>query len=98
MAARMWIYPRYAIEIDGKRVQLTDHQGAALARLFTANGCRVPTDELVEAVYFDDPDGGPLWAVECVRAFAFRLRKQLAGVHATVKGSQKLGGYRLILP
>lgn len=97
MTARMWIWPRYALEVGGKRVEVSDKQGAVLARLFTARE-RVSTNDLIDTVYFDDPEGGPLCADICIRAFAHRLRKNLRTIRASVRGSQKLGGYRLHLP
>ena len=97
MVARMYIYPRYALEIDGKRVRLPSIAGAAIARLFTVEGHFVPTKLLIEAVYYDDPEGGPLCADICVRVMLHRMRKLLAKVDVHLDGCQGTG-FRLRLP
>lgn len=46
----------------------------------------VAARDLADAVYADDPEGGPLTAVECVRTFVWRMRPDLAEI-----------GFRIIL-
>lgn len=95
--ARFYIWPRYALEIRGRRVVFPPRVGAMLARLYMARGHDVSREELIEAVYFDDPEGGPLCADECLKVFAFRVRKILAKVGVRLIGWRCEGGYRLIL-
>jgi hypothetical protein len=54
----------------------------------------VPASDLADAVYADDPDGGPLSAVECVRAFVWRMRPDLQAIGYRVV-SGPWSGYRL---
>ncbi|MGI9485420.1 MAG: hypothetical protein ACR2RF_05970 [Geminicoccaceae bacterium] len=97
MAARMFIWPRYALEVDGKRVRLPSIAGAAVARLFIVQGHFVPTQLLIDAVYYDDPEGGPLTANNCIRVMLHRMRKLLAKVDVQLDGCQGTG-FRLRLP
>ncbi|WP_341914570.1 hypothetical protein [Ferrovibrio terrae] len=34
------------------------------------------TERLIDAIWGDDPDGGPVWAGDCVRNAARRLRRR----------------------
>lgn len=36
--------------------------------------------DLVDAVYGDDPDGGPLYASECIRTHIHQMKPALAAV------------------
>lgn len=92
----MWVWPHYVIEIDGKRFRLPHRTGAAVARLFTARGY-VERDDLIEAVYFGDPDGGPLWADGCLQGFLYRVNAMLAPTAAQIECGYGRG-YRLHLP
>ncbi|MGI9492579.1 MAG: hypothetical protein ACR2QF_09295 [Geminicoccaceae bacterium] len=96
MAARMYIWPRYALEVDGKRFRLPDRVGAAVARLFQARGY-VDREELIEAVYYDDPNGGPLWAEGCLQQFLYRVNVMLVSTTAHIECAYGRG-YRLHLP
>ncbi|MGI9410259.1 MAG: hypothetical protein ACR2OV_09315 [Hyphomicrobiaceae bacterium] len=86
MAARMYIWPRYAIEVDGQRVRLSNRIGAAIARLFTDAGQYVATEELVDCVYYDDPEGGPLTADNCIAVNMVRVNQLLLSLPAYVEG------------
>ncbi len=104
MAARMYIWPRYALEVNGKRIVFPPILGAALSRLFVfsirAPGHFMPTADLVDAAYFDDPEGGPLTAEACIRVMFFRVRKLLSRAGVTVDGlkGKYNGRFRLTLP
>lgn len=93
---RFYIWPRYAIEFNGKRIVLPPKPGAALARLFSARGHYVSLENMIEAVYFDDPDGGPLTADSCIAVLICRIRKLLAKMDMRVVGGRWAGGYRMI--
>lgn len=96
MGARMFVWPRYVLEVDGKRATLPRTAGAAVARMFRSPGHFIPPDELVDAVYFDDPDGGPLTARRVITVCLFHARSKLADVGAEVQGWSRTGGYRLL--
>lgn len=104
MAPRMWIWPRYAIEVDGKRVVIPKTAGAAISRLFCYAqrypGHFISTEEMIEAAYFDDPEGGPVWADGCVKVAFHKARQILRRIGVDVQGDRGRGhsGYRLILP
>lgn len=99
MAARMWIWPRYVIEVNGKRVRLPNKSGAAIARLFQSAGSWVSMSQLIDACYFDDPEGGPVTADNCVRVRVFKMRRLLGKLGIRIDGKQGCPiGYRLILP
>lgn len=98
MAARMFIWPRYALEVDGKRIVFPGIAGAAIALLYQANGEYVETPDLIDAAYFDDPEGGPLCADECVKVAFCKARRLLSKMSVTLEGRRGRGGYRLILP
>lgn len=100
MVARMYIWPRYALEIDGRHIRFSPLSGLAFARLFNANGGYVSTSELIDAAYFHDPEGGPLCANICIKVAVNRVRKLIAGTGLTIEsrtGPNNLG-YRLRLP
>lgn len=104
MAARMFVWPRYVLEVDGRRVTLPPTAGAAVSRLFwhaqRAPGHFIQTDSLVEAAYFDDEDGGPLTATCCIRVSIHRVREILRRLGVEIEGYRGRGhsGYRLHLP
>jgi DNA-binding response OmpR family regulator len=47
--------------------------------------------ELSDALYFDDPDGGPLGAVECVGVHVHHLRSIIAGIGLIVPDARHTG-------
>lgn len=53
-----------------------------MAHLLKNKGKVVSTKELVEAVYGDDPDGGPLTAEHTIRIAVFKLRKKAAQIYS----------------
>lgn len=63
---------------------------AIATRLAAARPNVVTQRELLDAAYRDDPEGGPLYADDCVRAIICRLRKE--GVPILTCGKR---GYRL---
>lgn len=60
------------------------HERRILKALVSAYPRRVSGDFLVEALYCDDPNGGPLRAVDVVRVTVTRLRAKLARVGWTI--------------
>lgn len=100
MAARMYIWPRYVLEVDGKRFRFPDKPGAALARLFRNCGTYVPVAEMIDAAWYDDPDGGPLCIRNCLAVNMCKVNRILASAPAYVEGSKGSysRGYRLVIP
>lgn len=96
MPPRFYIWPRYALEVDGKRLAFPDRPGAALARLFSAKGHFVSREDMIEAVYSDDEDGGPLCADECIKVTICRVRKLLAKLNVRIVGWRGESGYRMV--
>ena len=94
---RFYIWPRYALEVNGKRIVFPNKPGAALARLFVARGNYVSLKEIIEAVYFDDPEGGPLCADNCIGVFMHKMRKLLSHVGVDIEGWRGEGGFRLAI-
>lgn len=97
--ARMYIWPHYVLEANGKRVTLPPKAGAALARLFAARGGYVPTKDMINAVYGDCEDGGPLTADNCIRVTMHRSRRLLKkfGLAVECKRGRETRGYQLIV-
>jgi DNA-binding response OmpR family regulator len=67
-----------------------------VAFLARRRGAVVPSEDIVDYVYRDDPDGGPLWATTTVKVIIHRYRPKLQAFGWTVKGqSGQAGGYSL---
>lgn len=79
---RFYIWPRYVLKANGKRVRFTRASkfALALALLVKANGGVVSHEELIEAAYFGDPEGGPLCANGCMKVAMHKMRKILAKI------------------
>lgn len=58
----------------------------------------VPTERVLEVVYADDPDGGPLTAGNSIRVMCAQLRGKLAHVGLRVEGKVGAGctGRRIV--
>lgn len=97
MTARMYIWPRYALEVDGTRAEFSDTAGPMVARLFRSLGCFVRTDELIEAAYGDDPEGGPLAAHNCVSHIIGRANVRLRRIGAEITSQRGLSARRLVI-
>ncbi|HDZ73184.1 MAG TPA: winged helix family transcriptional regulator [Aurantimonas coralicida] len=63
-----------------------------LAVLRSARGAWVRTGDLVDAIYGDRADGGPVTADTIVRVWAYTLRRRLPD---GIMGSRQGRGYRL---
>ena len=98
MTARMYIWPRYALEVAGQRVEFFPLEGAIVARLYRSIGHPVHSHRLIAAIYGHAEDGGPLGANDCIRHAVGRARQRIeaAGVHATIFPNMgRDGGYML---
>lgn len=77
---RFYIWPRYVLKANGKRARFMKNSkfALALALLVKANGGIVPHEELIEAAYYGDLEGGPLYADGCMKVAMHKMRKILA--------------------
>jgi len=77
--------------------ELPDHFGGVTARMLAAlaDGRLRTGRELVELVYADCPDGGPLSGESCIAVMASKARPKLAALGWDLRGYRRLGGYRL---
>lgn len=88
-AANVFVWPRGA-------ARLTPDEGAMFDRLWRArHGAEaVPRDSLIDAVWSDDDDGGPISADRRLKVMACHIRKKIEGSGIIVKGVWGIG-YRL---
>jgi hypothetical protein len=54
---------------------------------------RATTDQLVDAAYGDDANGGPLTAHKCIHALISRINRQIKPHGLVIKGFKGRGGY-----
>lgn len=74
-------------------------EGLILEAVWRGKGRSVPTQRIFDAMFADDPDGGPS-QTEMYKRFKFglhRLRKKLAGTGVSVVNVGYQRGYRLIV-
>jgi len=62
---------------DLSREGLSPRERTVLERLVEAGGAPVTRAKLVDAVYGDDPDGGPLFANANIAVYIYRLNQKL---------------------
>ncbi len=81
------------------RYQITPLEGRILGAVWRGRGLPVSTERIFDAIYLDDPDGGPSqkkmyanfkWAL-CI------LRKRLAGSGIGIENCGYRRGYRLVM-
>jgi DNA-binding response OmpR family regulator len=65
-------------------------QRRILDRLAASFGSYVRTETLIEAIYFDDPTGGPLEARSVLKVHVSHLRKTIAPHGLTIEPAQPL--------
>lgn len=53
---------------------LSDKEALVLMAIASGRGQPVSRKELIHAVYGEYEDGGPAWAMECLRQYIYRLR------------------------
>jgi hypothetical protein len=70
-----------------------------LEAVWRARGLPVPTQRIFDAMYADDPDGGPSLArmYRALDASLARLQRQLSGTGVTVRRDSRRKGFRLAL-
>jgi DNA-binding response OmpR family regulator len=92
----MRLVPRprhYDLQVGERLIPLSPAQSALVSRLIGAGGF-VPMRALIDVLYGDDPEGGPLTADLCVRVNVTRIRRKLRGTGVRLHGLQ-WHGYRL---
>lgn len=75
---RLWIWPRYVIEVDGTKIPLGRVQGRMLALLIMTPNKLWTVQEIIAALYEDRDDGGPLYARKLVYWSTKRLIDKFA--------------------
>lgn len=87
------------IEVITARRNLTSLQAEILRAVWNGKGMPVPTERIFDAMYADDPDGGP----EAARMYAtfkvslVHLRARLEGSGVAVESVGNRRGYRLVI-
>lgn len=65
--------------------------------LARGRGRAIHITSIMDAMYADDPTGGPEWvaAYRSLRRVIFRIRKRLHGSGVSIEGVRSLRGYRI---
>lgn len=85
--------PRYTLEWADKKISLSPDLGTMIGNL--AKGAIVSTNDLIDSVYGDREDGGPLCANKSIHTKICHLRKKLANTPFRII-TNGTSGYRLI--
>lgn len=92
---RLWIWPKYRLEYEGRRVELPESEGELLMILLANPGKRLTRAELVEARYSHREDGGPMTAADLQRTYVSYLRRRFRkhSINLHIDGFVGLGGF-----
>ena len=85
----------FNVAIDGQEVRLPRRLGQVLDKLNEAYPKGVRRRDLADALYGDDPDGGPLDLDNCLESFVCRVRKAIAPAGFAIKANRHVG-YQLV--
>ena len=84
----------WAVVGKGMEINLCPNEaGVLLAAMFAPGIVRV--GEIIDALWGDDPEGGPDSAEKAVHVYVCRLNQVLRGFGWEIRGRQTGGGYRL---
>lgn len=83
----------YAPELAG--FGRSRRQQEVILRLSQAHGSLVHTDQLIDFVYGDDEDGGPLDARACLQVHITKARQKINRLGWTIV-AERFRGYRLV--
>lgn len=87
------------LEMVVDRFRVTPLEGRILGAVWKGRGLPVPTERIFDAMYADDPDGGPspsrMYAAFKVSLCHLRARLQGSGI--TIENVGYRRGYRLVL-
>lgn len=89
---------RHVVSWDGRTVALKRTEARLLGAMVDAYGRVVRREALVDAVWGDDPDGGPMSAMNGISVLVHSLRRRLAG--AGFPGAVRTwprSGYELVI-
>lgn len=88
-----------SLEIVVDHYQITPLQARILGAVWRGKGLPVSTERLFDAMYVDDPDGGPLPSVmyRSLKVGMHHLRARLKGSGISVKNAGYRQGYRLVI-
>lgn len=91
------VMPTVEMVIDLCRVPRLE--GAILRAVWKGKGYPVQTERIFDAMYADDPDGGPSTSrmYPALKAAMFRLRSRLEGSGVNVENVGYRRGYRLVI-
>lgn len=93
MGFRLYIWPRYILECDGRKISLTPLQGCILSRL--AFSPSATNDDLTDSLYGHRADGGAMDPDNIIKVTIHRLRKKLSGTSLEIV-KPCWGSYRLM--
>ncbi len=74
---------------------LTPTEHRILSLLWSQRSRLVRSEAIIEHLYGDDPNGGPLYARTLVTVYMSKLRKKLTGTPYEIR-NQWMTGYRLV--
>lgn len=87
------------LDVIALRYRVTPYEQAILETVWRGKGRPVPTSKIFDAMYFDDPDGGPgqnkMYAA--FKVALCRLRKKLKGSGVSVVNAGYGQGYQLVI-
>lgn len=78
------------------RAEISEMQARILKPVWRAKGEYIPTERLIDFLYADDPDGGPLNARGSFQIILRQLRAKLAPFGVKIKSRYSVG-YRLVM-
>jgi DNA-binding response OmpR family regulator len=92
------IHPVYCLEVDGISVYPGEIQAEILMFLLSCRGRVYSAREIARAVYAGRPGETPTYAVQCVMAHIWNLRKlcRVAGIELTLKHPEMRFGYTFV--
>jgi len=87
------------IEIIVENYGVTDFEARILRAIWRGKGLPVQTERIFDAMYADDPDGGPSRTkmYDAFKVALCRLRKRIEGSGVSVENVGYRRGYRLMM-
>lgn len=83
------------IRVAGDIRPLTPTEQRILSLLWAHRSRLVRSETILEHLYGDDPEGGPLYARTLITVYMSKLRKKLSGTPYEIR-NQWMSGYRLV--
>lgn len=98
MSTRMYLWPAYRLEVDAASVTFGKSMGRIVARLYRSAGQFVSTATLIEALYGDDEDGGPLNPSGVIAVHVCRANHEIEPLGVHIVGHRGCGVRCMVLP